>query len=365
MREPCRIYRIPDALADEAGGWFKRQYGRHSYQHLPRETFVQSFAQPVRLREKKDHIAASGHASMKDDGTARYGNSVCYTEFLQPRLDALEAAGGDPRKLRILDFGCGQGDFLTRFRQRGYNVIGMEFFRRVGHKAILDTKAVHGMIDALLESFTTHGPFDVVLCEAVINSVDTDKAEASVMACLNLFCKPGGTIIWGGRSRDKEGLGVGRLGSDRSGGVVARREIEFVDDDGYSGLYYIPFGSKKGRWFYQKYHWREQADLLQARYGFDKDIQVKWPGNMAFTNWQMSGVKHREINRAAAEAALAFEFDLMWPDGSVGRHEDAVRAYRTVYGLRRRPAAALLRRSHGVAGCHAGGRRGVAPARAR
>src|SRR5438046_986786 len=56
---------------------------------------------------------------------------------------------------RILDFGCGQGDYVRILQGRGIRIWGMEFFYRAGHR--LNTVAVHQMADSLFETLRTHG----------------------------------------------------------------------------------------------------------------------------------------------------------------------------------------------------------------
>ena len=307
---PVRVYRLPHDKAAEASTWFQKQYGAYSYAHLPKETFIQALAQPKRLRQTKD----------TDNVLGNNGQSFCYTKLLEPRLFP---------GARVLDFGCGHGDYALRFQQKGHRILPLEFFRQLGGRPQIDTAAVHRMVDRVLEDFATHGPFDFVICEAVINSVDTLEAEASVLGCMNLFAKMGGTIIWAGRALNDEVGGVGRLDSSEATSDRLRREIEFLDEHGFSGIYRVPFGATGGRWFYQKFHSRAQAEQLTRDYGFDQDARFWWA--KSFGNWRGLGVKCRELPRAQCEAALRFEFNLPWPSGTVNRHEDAVAAYRKAY----------------------------------
>jgi ParB family chromosome partitioning protein len=153
----------------------------------------------------------------------------------------------------ILDFGCGQGDYVKRLTGQGLPIWGMEFFYRMG--SAIDTKAVHRMADALFAHLHEHGRFDVVVCDHVINSIDSDEAEAAVLACLNLFCKPGGRIYFSGRRRDHDERAM--FATSHRGGM---RAFEFMDDAGLSGILH------HGRWFYQKFHTRPQITALAQRW---------------------------------------------------------------------------------------------------
>ena len=86
----------------------------------------------------------------------------------------------------ILDFGCGKGAYINMLSKK-YDAIGVEFYNNNG-KDIIVSKG-NNMIDKLIAYLNTNKTFDIVVCDSVLNSVDSVKAEKSVMACLNLFTK--------------------------------------------------------------------------------------------------------------------------------------------------------------------------------
>jgi ParB family chromosome partitioning protein len=116
LRLPCRTFYVEDEKADIARGFFGRTYGVFSYDHLPRATYIQTFAQPFRLTEG----AKTDNASML---------------YEQKVLKELR------KEDRALDFGCGRGDYVKKLRGEGFDIRGIEFFRRRGH--LIDTAAVH------------------------------------------------------------------------------------------------------------------------------------------------------------------------------------------------------------------------------
>jgi len=145
--------------------------------------------------------------------------------------------------LRVLDFGAGQMDYVKRLRGQGVNILGVEFYLRAGR--LLNVPQVHKDIDAICRSLQREGRFDMVVCNSVLNSVDSLQAESDVLTCLAALCKPGGTIVFSGRSRwhvqHKETHNTINTDPDT-------RYVHFLDEDGFSAMY------ANGVWRYQKFH---------------------------------------------------------------------------------------------------------------
>ena len=231
---PLTVFVIPAARKPEYLQFLTKQYGVFSYEHLPRETFVQSWAQMLRLRNTENGFRVS----------------KTYEQLVIPWLK------NNPRA-RVLDFGCGQGDYVNALSRHGVNIIGIEFYRRKAGASVIDLKAVHAMIDAAIESMRLHGPFDAVVCDSVLNSVDSMKAERDVLNTLDALCKPNGVIFFSGRTRES----LDRL--YKSSHMAPRRvgnKVEFIDENGFTGRF------RKGSWFYQKYHSKAQiAEIISSR----------------------------------------------------------------------------------------------------
>ncbi len=288
LRLPCRTYYVADALAARARAAFIRRYGEFSYEHLPRATWIQTLAQPHRLRA----------------GATLANRSALYDQRVVPSLSDDE---------RILDFGCGQADYVRKLRAEGRKIWGVEFYYR--RKAAIDTKAVHRLVDEALTELETGGRFDVVVCDSVINSVDTAQAESDVLLSLSALCRPGGRVYFSGRgAMVLDRVKVGTKSTD-----IAARGY-FTDRDGLTA------GYRQGHWFYQKFHTPEQAAELAGRYFDAGGAEVH--ASKSSPIWQVSTVNRVDHGAESYRAALGREFDLPWPEGrSVGRGAAAVAAW--------------------------------------
>jgi len=290
---PCRVYYIPQAKEEHARHWLTKQYGEFSYGHLPRKTYQQTFAQPMRLRGSSTSTTS--------------GQSVTYQDIALPELT---------KQQRILDFGCGQADYVKFLRALGYQIWGIEFFFRSG--SAINGRATHKLINSAMTEYAERGPFDVVICDSVLNSVDTNQAEEDVLVCLNALCKLGGRVFFSGRSR--EGVEHTLKTATKEASKEDRRLVEFLDDDGYSGTYH------RGDWFFQKFHSRAQVDAMGPKYFGDPVCYSRVRGQIKA--WQAHCTKRIELPEKQVIASLRREFDLPWPNGrSVGRADFAEKCY--------------------------------------
>lgn len=277
---PVRCFYVPDDHVAAVRAIFAEQYGRYSYSRIERRTFNQTFAQLYRLR-----------------GGAKANKSPTY-EWLVREV---------PKTARILDFGCGQGDYVRALKAQGYDIHGLEFFRRAG--TALDLPAVMGMIDKLILSIRAFGLWDVVICDYVMNSVDTQKAEDDVLSCINAFLKPGGRAFFSGRPM-KRVLGSARM----SRRTTQHREVEFLDENNISGLY------RGGEWFFQKFHSPEDIAAIVSKHFRDDGAYEYHEGTSA---WQVSVFKDKQA--PDQRGAITREFDLPLPGGkSFNRHSDVL-----------------------------------------
>lgn len=285
---PCLVFRVGDAkLAREL---LSGQYGDFSYDHIPRTTYAQSLAQPSRFSPKVGSVQ---------------NRSNLYDKHLVPNIQKTD---------RVLDFGCGRGDYVTLLKGRGYDIRGIEFFPRSGPTIL--TGRSHKLVSDGLADLADGGLFDAVICDKVINSIDTMQAHADVFETVAALCKPGGLVCFSGRLAD---FIRKRLKQDKSGETQTRRYVEFLDPDNISATY------RAGVWTYQKFHERPEVGSLSREYFGEPDkIEIK------DAHWWTRTCKTVVRPQELIEAALRREFNLPLPNGaSVGMGEEAVEAYRT------------------------------------
>jgi ParB family chromosome partitioning protein len=274
LHKPCLVYVVPAKIEAQARELLGATYGVFSYENLPRNTFIQTFAQMFRLR----------------DGAKRGNESPTYKDHVIPMI-------AKNRDFRVLDFGCGQGDYVKTLSAKGYRIQGVEFFRRAPGQDAIDVAAVNCMVDALVLSLKSEGLFDVVVCDYVLNSVDSQQAEEDVMTCLTAFCKPGGLVIFSGRTKERlEWQDTMKTNVETRG---HKRYIEFLDENGLTALY------RKGEWFYQKFHSRSDVKAMQSRYGIEilKHTETS-------TAFQVTAKNLGVVNKGAVATAIDREFNL-------------------------------------------------------
>lgn len=295
---PLTVYGIADDKVGDYRAFLDKTYGVFSYDGLKRDTWIQTFAQMMRLRE----------------GPSGKGNkSTLYETMAIPYLQ--RSLG----KLRAIDFGSGQGDYADRLRKEGFDIHDVELFRRAKGKQALDLGAVNRMIDGMIKRLDKLGQFDVVVCDSVMNSVDSLDAETAVLTTLNLLAKDGGSLFISGRKTERVHSQQQHTSQSGHG-----RYVEFLDEHGFSALY------RKGHWFYQKFHEGPQIELLLADHGFETVQHVR---SASSTSWQLHARKVAALPLAQVEKAIAFEFNMPVGDTRrINRHGDVIAAARRLYG---------------------------------
>ena len=291
---PLLVRRVRDDQADAVKASLGRAYGEYCYENLPRTTWAQSLAQMTRL-----------------EGTGQLKSSL-YEKIVLPAVKKSD---------RVLDFGCGKGAYVARLQREGYDIQGLEFFQRDGHA--IDVAEVQRSISRLLASVEKDGLFDVVICDSVLNSVDSLQAESDVLATVNALTKPGGRIMLSGRSRES----VDRRANQTQVSDATRRYVEFLDEDGFTAIY------RHGAWHYQRFHRLSEVERIRDTMIGSGTITAgdrasKVNGRMTANTWQVSGVKTVTLPREVVEAAVYREFDLPIPSGRYGRGQDAVSVLR-------------------------------------
>lgn len=272
LGKPCRTYVLQTSLKSKARGYLSSQYGVFSYDGIKRDSFVQTFAQMFRLR-----------------GGKRDNRSPTYEQLIKPWIAKNPTA-------RVLDFGCGQGDYVKALRAQGYDMTGIEFFRR--HGDAIDVDQVNRMVDAVLSKLRTGGRFDAVVLDYVLNSVDSQQAEEDVLNSIDALCRPGGVLFFSGRHSEH----VAGLLRHKSAAYKKNlhRAVEFLDENGLTALY------RKGSWFFQKFHSDEDIERIFRAHGWRKVSAFR-----TSVSFNVMVQKERDlVGRDVMLDALKREFDM-------------------------------------------------------
>lgn len=261
--------------------YFKQDYGVFSYDHIERGDFVQGLAQPPRLKVLP---------------------WSCLYEIVVPHLQ-----NEDRKSVKVFDFGCGKAQYITKLhKQLGYrNAIGLEFFN---HNTV-GISVEHGqeMVDDFIAFVKANGKFDYVICDAVINSVNTQEAEDAVLMCLNLFCKMGGKIFISGRN-----LEYMKQQTEANRNTTPMMSINFFDENGLTAI------MKQGQWFFQKFLTDEDVDKIIKRMGFDVFVRKKSSGYFF-----IGAYKTKDFPKEKYAKAVDYEFNLKLPNNRrYNRHGD-------------------------------------------
>jgi len=188
----------------------------------------------------------------------------------------------------------------------GFPTQGLEFYNNDG--ARVNSKRGNKMIDDLITTLDEKGLFDVVFCSSVFNSVDSLEAEDAVATCLNLFSKD--KVFFSGRTRDY----VDRAVATQVDGTM-HNFLKYLDADGFTATY------RKGHWFFQKFHTREQVEELAKKHGL-KILKMMFTKNES--TWYCYCQKIADLPEEQYRKAVDFEFGLVLPNGKRYNRADEV-----------------------------------------
>ena len=271
---PAHVYVVPrdkEAFAIRA---FSKAYGVFCYEHLEKKTYVQGLAQMHRRTEK---------TKGKSKRTAK---SKLYETMVIPGLGKAD---------KTLDFGAGKGLYARLLKEDGYDITSLEFYHNDGRA--IDVSAGKRDIEGVIKKLESDGLFDCVVMDSVLNSVDSLDAESAVMGSCSAMLKIGGTFYISGRPIER----VKKLASlKKASGLEGK--FYFPDEHGFTATF------RRGQFYYQKFHSRQQVMDLAAAHGFEV---VKYAANE--NSWQAKLKKVSEDD--AADFGIDFEFSLPLPRG--------------------------------------------------
>ncbi len=134
---------------------------------------------------------------------------------------------------KMLDLGCGTGNFSYYFFQRGFTVIGLDVSPtaiNIARKRYNESANLKFLVGSGENLDFQDNNFDVVLCCAVLHHLECDEREA-VLAEIKRILKRGGFLIATGFSeKDQKYSGIKKKVSDLTGTIYYKQsKSEFLD----------------------------------------------------------------------------------------------------------------------------------------
>lgn len=294
------IYAIPDELIGKVKYYFGQEYGEFEYSHIEKKTYIQSLAQKYRLRTNSE-----GKES-------KSSHSTLYEKIVIPNIT---------KDMTILDFGAGQRDYAKMLDKKGYRIHTIEFFLRKPGNDTIWTDEIRRDFLRIKRYLETKGQYDAVICDSVLNSVNSVEDEKAVLICLSALCKPSGLIFYSGISKDFK-IDT----TDRRNSVDARGTGLFMDKNGFTGSY------RYGEWYFQKYHTREDIQKINTLYVGTRyqiyDAGIPCPEEVKKSSWQVKAINEKPNRSDIVEWALNYEFSLPLPNGKRwDLNKDIIEAY--------------------------------------
>ena len=288
LHKPLLVYVLPEGMGEVAAHYFSLKYGEFNYDHIKRNTYIQSEAQILRNPEETiEKVYAS----------TLYETRVL--PFIKGRKD-----------LRIIDFGAGFKGYYKMLKGQGYNIDAIEFFyvEQQGREKIF-TEQVERDCKEICSHLEKYGRYDVVICDSVLNSVDSLEAERSVLRTLSALCKKGGTIFWSGIPV----YGIKRRGEVENS-TVARSRGTFLDQDNFTGNF------RSGVWYFQHYH--DMAGVCRCNREhignsfrvFDAGKERSENDELKSGSFQVWATNEQVVTKEDLLEAIRFEFTLPLPN---------------------------------------------------
>ena len=282
------VYVLPKGKEETALKYFSKEYGVFEYSHLERKTYMQSFAQKARLRQKNGIPSGRSHSTL-------------YETQVIPYIT---------KEMHILDFGAGQKDYATMLKNKGYRIDAIEFFHRKDGADVIDEREIRQDCNSICKTLSEYGLYDVVVCDSVLNSVNSIEDEKNVLLSLSALCKPGGIIFWSGIP-----LLFAQKSSERKETHDHRSKAIFLDENNFTANF------RFGEWYFQHYH--STADIIRLNtayigndFGvFDKGMKISPDRELRCSSFQVASVNGRSTSKEEYIQALQYEFTLPLPNG--------------------------------------------------
>ena len=268
-------YIVNDEKFEKLMYFLNEEYGKYYYGDIKKETFVQGLAQMNRSTTKKNGV--------------KQNKSILYTTKVLPYLTT------QSKDVSILDFGCGKGVYIEELSKTFKSAIPLEFYNHNGKQ--INVAKGNEQINNLIKFLKIQNKFDVVVCDSVLNSVDSLEAEKSVLTCLNLFAKE--KVFLSGRTIKATALAKDKWSATR------KNELKFLDDYNFTSTY------REGKWFFQHFHTKEYLTEILNNNGFEIVDLVYDKYSRTF---QVECNKIKDLTKEEYIKAIDFEFNLPLPN---------------------------------------------------
>jgi ParB family transcriptional regulator, chromosome partitioning protein len=286
---PVWVYKVTRKQEKFIMDYFFREYGVYSYDHLNLPSYPQTYVQPQRVI-----------------GLGGMGNgmrSVLYDEIAREHFETKDK--------RIMDFGSGKKAVPNHLKNLGYDITTYEpFFKVVGLErneiTYFDMEEITGCIHNIDKQVTEKGLFDIVMCEAVLNSTVSKKMELYVVATVNSLCSAEGTAYLSSRSLKRLKQFASTNEKNRQSIDNSKRTFE-LDENGM----YLSY--RKGHYTAQKYH--DEQTLKETLELFFEDVQQVWSKDTCATSIYYKCQKPIQIDEKYLREVLNEEFNMSYPNG--------------------------------------------------
>lgn len=287
LHKPLLVYVLPKGMEEQAIYYFSKKYGQFNYDHIIRNTYIQSNAQIIRTPENLVDKAYK---------------STLYETRILPYIN---------KDMRILDFGAGLKGYYKMLKGQGYNIDAIEFFyvEQIYKKDIM-VEQVKLDCKEICNHLSKFGRYDVVICDSVLNSVDCVQAEKSVLRTLSALCKKGGIIFWSG---------IPLYTMVRSSEVETSRNAKvlglFLDENNFTAT------MVNGVWYFQHYHSMESAckcnreNIGNSFTISDAGMEKSKEEELKCGSFQVVAVNEQVCSKEELLEAVKFEFTLPLPGG--------------------------------------------------
>ena len=145
-----------------------------------------------------------------------------------------------------------------------------------------------------------------------------------MLLTIEAFCKPGGTLIYSGRSREHVEYVENNLSAMRTAAARKKRFVNFLDTHGFSAMF------ADGVWRYQRFHTAAAVRNLAGRHPLahcysNSGKSLRSPNYES--GWCIVALNGDHPFCELSDLAIQREFNLPLPGGrSYGRGQEAVEA---------------------------------------